>query len=269
MEERIQKVLAHAGFGSRRQVEALIRDERITINGKPARLGDRVGPEDSIRVDGDRVRIGARPVKRKVLLYHKPEGEICTRSDPGERATIFDHLPAVAGGRWVAVGRLDLNTSGLILLTSDGELANRLMHPSTGVQREYAARVLGRVTPAMLQRLKKGVRLAGGLAAFERIVEMGGRGANRWFRVTLREGRNRAVRRIWESQGVKVSRLIRLRYGPISLPKNLAKGRWRLLQAKDLEKLVAAAEPGAEDRKQARAGRARGRGGSGRRRTDA
>ncbi len=242
--ERLQKVLARAGYGSRRKIEELIREGRITVNGTVARLGDRVSPEDTVRVAGERVWIPGPARRPRVIAYHKPEGEICTRSDPGGRPTIFDSLPATKGGRWVSVGRLDINTSGLLLLTDDGELANRLMHPSTGIEREYAVRVLGEVKPVAIRRLLAGVRLPDGRAAFERIEDMGGRGVNHWYRVWIREGRHRAVRRLWESQRVKVSRLIRVRYGPIALPRDLRQGRWRELRAVDLDRLLAAVERG-------------------------
>jgi 23S rRNA pseudouridine2605 synthase len=246
MSERLQKVLARAGYGSRRKIEELIREGRITVNGTVARLGDRVSPEDTVRVEGERVRIPGPARRPRVIAYHKPEGEICTRSDPGGRPTIFDSLPPAREGRWVSVGRLDINTSGLILLTDDGELANRLMHPSTGIEREYAVRVQGEVKPATIRRLLAGVRLPDGRAGFEWIEDVGGRGVNHWYRVRLREGRHHAVRRIWESQRVRVSRLIRIRYGPIALPRDLHLGRWRELRAGDLDRLLAAVERGAK-----------------------
>ncbi len=237
MTEKLQKVLARAGFGSRRELEIWIADGRITVNGQPAQLGDRVGPEDTVKVDGrslsrDLIEGNEKP---RVILYHKREGEVSTRIDPEGRPTIFDQLPRVKNGRWVAVGRLDINTTGLILLTTDGELANGLMHPSSEVEREYAVRVLGEVDGELLQRLREGVTLDDGMAHFDQIIDAGGDGANHWYHVVLREGRNREVRRLWESQGIRVSRLIRVRYGPIALPRRLRLGRHEPL---DLEMVM-------------------------------
>jgi 23S rRNA pseudouridine2605 synthase len=227
MTEKLQKVLARAGFGSRRELEEWITGGRVSVNGKIATLGDRVGEQDVVRVDGHIIhRTRLRPVRRRVLMYHKPVGEVCTRSDPEGRPTVFDNLPRVTNGRWVAVGRLDINTSGLLLLTTDGELAFRLMHPSSELEREYAVRVLGEVSPETIEKLRTGVMLEDGEASFDEIVDGGGDGANHWYRVVLREGRNREVRRLWESQGVKVSRLIRVRYGNVTLPRFLRVGKW-------------------------------------------
>jgi len=240
--ERLQKALARAGFGSRREIEGWIREGRVVVNGSPARLGDRVVPGSRILIDGERARLPEAALRRRVVAYNKPEGEICTRSDPQGRPTVFEALPVGGDGKWVTVGRLDLNTSGLLLATNDGELAHKLMHPGSGVVREYAVRILGRVDAGMIGRLKRGVRLKDGMAAFDDVIDAGGKGANHWYRVRIREGRNRGVRRIWESQGVKVSRLIRIRYGPIELPRALKAGQWRELKGRDLEALVAAAE---------------------------
>lgn len=227
MAERIQKILAAGGFGSRREIEEWIRQGRIRVNGAPARLGDRIEVTDRVQLDGHVIRPFERaPSRRRVLLYHKPEGEVTTRSDPEGRPTIFDRLPSLRNGRWIPVGRLDINTSGLILLTTDGELAHRLMHPSSQVEREYAVRVLGSVDPDTAARLTEGVELEDGPAHFERLVEAGGEGANHWYHVVLREGRNREVRRLWESQGLRVSRLTRIRYGPIALPRSVRAGHW-------------------------------------------
>jgi len=227
MRERVQKILARTGIGSRRQIEEWIRCGRITINGLTARLGDCITHDDVVHVDAKRIRLSenASPDLR-VIAYHKPEGKLCTRSDPERRPTIFSDLPRLKRGRWVIVGRLDINSSGLILLTTDGELANRLMHPSTGIEREYAVRILGEVDKEMLARLKRGVMLEDGTASFDSIRDAGGQGANHWYHVVLREGRNREVRRLWESQGIKVSRLIRVRFGPVSLGRELRAGRW-------------------------------------------
>ena len=240
MTERLQKLLAHAGLGSRREIETWIAAGEVSVNGQVAKLGDQASPTDVIMVRGKLVSSAAPEVAR-VIAYHKPEGEVCTRSDPEGRDTVFTHLPVLRQGRWVAVGRLDLNTSGLLLFTTDGELANRLMHPSQELEREYAVRVLGEVTPAQLQAMQQGVTLEDGVAAFDRITPAGGSGANQWFHVVLREGRNREVRRLWESQELRVSRLMRLRYGPISLGTGLHSGRWRELEPAEMKQLYAAA----------------------------
>lgn len=223
--ERLQKVLARAGLGSRRQIERWIEEGRITINGELATLGARVTPEQTLRVDGRPVPTHAFQAKSRVLIYHKPEGEVCTRSDPQGRPTVFDKLPVLRGARWIAIGRLDFNTSGLLLFTTDGELANCLMHPSREIEREYAVRILGKVSDEMLARLKDGVMLEDGPARFDSIVDAGGAGANHWYHVTLKEGRNREVRRLWEALGVKVSRLMRVRFGPVNLPPHFHTGR--------------------------------------------
>jgi 23S rRNA pseudouridine2605 synthase len=223
--EKLQKVLARAGLGSRRQIERWIEEGRVTIDGQPATLGARVTPHQALRVDGRMVPAHAIQPKPRILIYHKPEGEVCTRSDPQGRPTVFDKLPALRGARWIAVGRLDFNTSGLLLFTTDGELANRLMHPSREIEREYAVRVLGKINDEMLARLKAGVMLEDGPAHFDAVVDAGGTGANRWYHVTLKEGRNREVRRLWEAVGVQVSRLMRIRFGPVTLPPHFHAGR--------------------------------------------
>ena len=223
--EKLQKVLARAGLGSRRQIEHWIEDGRITVDGVAVTLGARVIPGQAIRVDGRNVPTHAFQPKPRVLIYHKPEGEVCTRSDPQGRPTVFEKLPVLRGARWIVVGRLDYNTSGLLLFTTDGELANRLMHPSHEIEREYAVRVLGKVSDEMLARLKDGVMLEDGPARFDSVAEAGGAGANRWYHVVLKEGRNREVRRLWEAVGVKVSRLIRVRFGPVQLPPHFHAGR--------------------------------------------
>jgi len=225
MSEKLQKVLARSGVGSRREMEAWISAGRVTIDGKVATLGDRVLPTQAVRVDGHPVKLAAEADQIcRVIAYHKPEGEICSRTDPEGRPTVFDRLPKLRGARWIAIGRLDINTSGLLLFTTDGELANRLMHPKFEVEREYAVRVFGDVTDAMIQKLRTGVELEDGKAAFKKIKASGGEGINKWFHVTLTEGRNREVRRMWESQGAVVNRLIRVRYGDLMLPKHLPAG---------------------------------------------
>ncbi|MBD2809778.1 23S rRNA pseudouridine(2605) synthase RluB [Xenorhabdus sp. Vera] len=227
--EKLQKVLARSGHGSRREIEGYIQQGRISIDGKTATLGDRieVKPSVKIRLDGRILNI-KEPQKSvcRVLAYYKPEGELCTRHDPEGRPTVFDRLPRMQDARWIAVGRLDINTCGLLLFTTDGELANRLMHPSREVEREYAVRVFGEVDNAKLRQLTQGVQLEDGPASFKTITFKGGEGINQWYNVTLTEGRNREVRRLWESVGVQVSRLIRVRYGDIDLPKGLPRAGW-------------------------------------------
>ncbi len=239
MSERLQKFLASAGLGSRRQIEDWIRQRRIVVNGQPAQLGLSVSNADRIEIDGKPVRI-ARRQPRRVLAYYKPVGEMTTRRDPDGRPTVFDRLPPVHDGRWIAVGRLDLNTQGLLLLTNDGELANRLMHPSSRIDREYAVRVVGEVKPEQLQRLLEGIPLDDGLARFDEMREAGGEGVNHWYHVILREGRHREVRRLWESQGITVSRLIRVRYGPVVLRRGLHPGRWDELDEAEMAELMKA-----------------------------
>jgi 23S rRNA pseudouridine2605 synthase len=243
MVERLQKFLARAGYGSRRQIEEWIRAGRIRVNGRPVELGVSVGAQDRIEIDGKPVAVAvalSRPAPR-TILYHKPAGELTTRADPQGRPTVFDRLPPLKTARWIAVGRLDLNTDGLLLFTTDGELANRLMHPSSEIEREYAVRVLGAVAPDTLGQLLAGVELDDGRAAFTAVCDAGGSGANHWYHVTLKEGRNREVRRLWESQGVKVSRLIRVRFGPIGLPRELRPGRYRELTRPEVVVLYRAA----------------------------
>jgi 23S rRNA pseudouridine2605 synthase len=241
--ERLQKVLAAAGLGSRREIETWISEGRITINGRTAKLGDRIRGVDRISVDGRPVKALARgtETRHRVILYHKPEGELTTRKDPEGRPTVFEALPPLRGSRWVSVGRLDTNTSGLLIFTNDGALANKLMHPSSQIEREYAVRVLGKVTDEQLTMLKKGVRLEDGMAKFDDIAEAGGEGANHWYHVILREGRNREVRRLWEAVGLTVSRLIRVRFGTLALPRNLPRGAWRDATEEEISGLSSAA----------------------------
>ncbi len=235
MSEKLQKVLARAGKGSRREMETVISAGRVSVDGNVAYLGDRVEGTEQIRIDGHLVNLTTKEEELcRVLMYNKPEGEMCTRKDPEGRPTVFDRLPKLESGRWIAVGRLDINTSGMLLFTTDGELANRLMHPSQKVEREYAVRVFGEVDEAMLQRLRAGVKLEDGLARFQKITYRGGEGRNHWFHVVLSEGRNREVRRLWESQEAQVSRLIRVRYGDIELKRQLPLGGWTELPLKEV-----------------------------------
>jgi len=237
--EKLQKVLARAGLGSRRELEHWITDGRITVNGVVAKLGDRVLTGQDIRVDGHSLSAGARHgTRRRVILYSKPEGQVCTMADPEGRPTVFDHLPVLRNARWIVIGRLDFNTQGLLLFTTDGELANKLMHPSGEIEREYAVRVLGNVDAAMLARLRAGVQLDDGPAHFDDIRDAGGEGANHWYHVTLKEGRNREVRRLWEAVGAKVSRLIRVRFGPVTLPRMLRPGRWQEMDKEVMTALI-------------------------------
>jgi 23S rRNA pseudouridine2605 synthase len=236
--EKLQKVLARAGLGSRREMEIWISDGKVTVNRKVATLGDRVCPEDVIRIGKRRLTWPKESRIPQVICYHKPVGEICTRKDPQGRPTIFTKLPKLKGARWVSVGRLDINTAGLILLTDSGELANQLMHPAQEVEREYAVRVLGEISAGKLQKLQQGIMLDDGLAKFERLLEAGGEGANHWYHVVLREGRNREVRRMWEAVEVQVSRLIRIRYGPIQLPPGLKQGNSLPLTSGQVKELM-------------------------------
>ena len=238
MKERIQKLLSRAGYGSRREIERWIAAGDILVNGKPATVGQAVDERDQISLRGQRLHLSSRlQATTKVLMYNKPAGEVCTQHDPEGRKTVFAALPNVRAGRWIMIGRLDINTDGLLLFTTDGKLANKLMHPSSEVEREYAVRVLGAVDNEMLLRLQEGVELEDGKASFLRIIDAGGEGANHWYHVVLAEGRNREVRRLWESQGVKVSRLIRVRYGDVELPRYLRTGHHKELDVKETRKL--------------------------------
>ncbi|OAT46840.1 ribosomal large subunit pseudouridine synthase B [Proteus hauseri ATCC 700826] len=227
--EKLQKILARSGHGSRREIEGYLQEGRISIDGVKATLGDRIDVTTTakIRLDGRilSIREAQKDVCR-VLAYYKPEGELCTRSDPQGRPTVFQRLPRLNHARWIAVGRLDVNTSGLLLFTTDGELANRLMHPSREVEREYAVRVFGEIDDTKIRQLTRGVQLEDGPASFRSVSYRGGEGINQWYNVSLTEGRNREVRRMWEAVGVQVSRLIRVRYGDIDLPKGLPRGGW-------------------------------------------
>jgi len=243
MSEKVQKVLANAGLGSRRQIEDWIRSGRIRINGEIANIGDRMTTDMAVSIDGRPVKLVKSLTKKtRVLLYNKPEGEICTRADPEKRPTVFSHLPLLRNSRWITVGRLDINTQGLLLFTNNGELANKLMHPRTALEREYAVRVHGIVTPQILSNLKQGVKLEDGMGHFEKISEVGGEGSNRWFNVIVKQGRNRLVRRLWESQNVQISRLMRVRYGNITLPRNLHRGQWQEMEPLEVDQLLASLE---------------------------
>jgi 23S rRNA pseudouridine2605 synthase len=242
MAMRLQKWLAGAGVGSRRQIDAWIAAGRVEINGRTAQPGQKVTGSERIAIDGERLRVRpARGAKARVLLYHKPSGEVCTRADPAGRPTVFAALPRLTGARWISVGRLDIDTSGLLIFTTDGALANGLMHPSAELSRAYAVRVRGEVAPATLKRLRTGVPLEDGIARFETLEPAGGTGANRWYRATVREGRNRLVRRLWEAAGCEVSRLIRVQFGPLELPRRLPRGRYRELTAREVAGLYQAA----------------------------
>ncbi len=239
MSEKLQKVLARAGFGSRREVESWIAAGRIKVNGKIAQIGERVSDSDMILVDGKKLAPQNKiKEERRVLLYNKPEDEICTRDDPQGRPTVFTKLPPIKHGRWVSIGRLDINTTGLLLFTTDGELANKLTHPSSQIDREYAVRVMGEVTPEMVQNMHKGVMIDGHLCRFTDIQYYAGEGLNQWYHVVLMEGRNREVRKIWESQGVKVSRLKRVRFGPIFIPSTVKRGSYQELSSREVDKLA-------------------------------
>ena len=252
---RLQKLLAELGLGSRRTIEEWIRDGRVTVAGRTAQLGDRAGPEDEVRLDGRKLDLGRSTGAAELLLYYKPVGEVSTRRDPEGRPTVFERLPPPRSGRWISVGRLDVNTSGLLLLTTDGELAHRLMHPSSGIEREYLVRLRGRPGRDVVERLLAGIELEDGPARFSRITPdapeaaggnaNGSVGSHSTFRVVLHEGRKREVRRLWQAAGFEVSRLLRIRYGPIELPRDLRPGTARLAPPAVYTHLKAAAAAGA------------------------
>ena len=235
--ERLQKLMAAAGLGSRRALEKHIEAGEVRVNGDTARLGHTVRAGDTVEFGDRRWKVVARPLEHRTLIYNKPEGEVTTRSDPEGRPTVFDRLPKLRNARWVAVGRLDLNTTGLLLLTTDGELANTMMHPSSNVDREYACRIRGEATPEQIEALLHGVELDDGPASFSDIQPAGGSGENHWYHATIMEGRNREVRRLWASQGLVVSRLKRVRYGAAFLPKRLLVGKWHEIDPRDHEVL--------------------------------
>jgi len=237
--EKLQKVLAQAGLGSRRMMEAWIAEGRVIVNGEPATLGMRVIEGDLVKAERRTIRVGERDQAARVLLYHKPEGEIVSRDDPGKRVSVFDKLPKLRGQKWIAIGRLDFNTSGLLIFTTSGELANRLMHPRFEVEREYAVRVQGKMTESQVdQVLTQGVELDDGLVKFERLEDRGGEGFNHWYHVMLKEGRNRVVRRTFDALGLPVSRLIRVRFGIINLPPRLKRGMTAELGAGEVMQIL-------------------------------
>jgi 23S rRNA pseudouridine2605 synthase len=254
---KLHKVLADAGLGSRRDMEELIIAGRVSVNGEPAHIGQRILPADQVRINGKLIqrKVSTRPPR--VLVYHKPAGEIVSHNDPEGRPSVFEKLPSMKSAKWLAVGRLDFNTEGLLLFTTSGDLANRLMHPRYGIEREYAVRTLGELEEGMRQKLLSGVELEDGTAQFAKIADGGGEGVNRWYRVTIGEGRNREVRRMFEAVGLTVSRLIRTRYGVMTLPRGLKRGRWEeleenavrdLLNISGLEKLAGQAQQGTKGR---------------------
>ena len=236
---KLHKLLAQAGLGSRREMEELIAAGHATINGKVATLGDRAGPDDIIRVGKRTIHFKSDNRLPRVVLYHKPEGEIVSHDDPEGRPSVFDKLPQLRSSKWISIGRLDYNTSGLLIFTTDGELANRLMHPRFEVEREYAVRIMGRLTPEVIALLTTGVELEDGLAKFDHLSDQGGEGSNHWYRVILKEGRNREVRRMFEMVGMTVSRLMRVRFGPINLPPRLKRGKWMELDDAEIRRLLA------------------------------
>ncbi len=235
---RLQKLLARSGLGSRREMENMIAAGRVSINGVIATPGDRAGPGDMIRIDGKVIRLRMEARLPRVLIYHKPEGEIVSMRDPQGRPSVFEKLPHTKSSRWIAIGRLDFNTSGLLVFTTDGTLANRLMHPRFQMEREYAVRILGELTEEQITRLTIGIELEDGLAKFDQLLDEGGSGTNHWYRVILKEGRNREVRRMFEALGLTVSRLIRVRFGPVALPPRLRRGMWLELGSGEVERLL-------------------------------
>ena len=241
--ERLQKVLAAAGIASRREIEELVIAGRISVNGLPASLGQKIGPGDRVKLNGKLIPIKFAQRTPRVLIYHKPEGEIVSREDPEGRPTVFERLPILKKGRWIAVGRLDFNTSGLLLFTTDGGLANKLMHPRYEMEREYAVRLLGQLSEEQIAQLQTGVELEDGPARFHSIRDEGGEGVNHWYRVTLSEGRNREVRRMFEAFGLTVSRLMRVRYGPVELPSRLKRGMWEDMAVEDVCALAGLPKP--------------------------
>lgn len=235
---KLQKLLAQKGLGSRREMETLIASGQVKLNSHTAVIGDRAGPGDVIRIGRRTIRVHVEEELPKVLLYHKPEGEIVSRNDPQDRPSVFDKLPYLRSSKWIAIGRLDFNTSGLLIFTNDGALANRMMHPRFEMEREYAVRILGELTEEQMKQLTTGVTLEDGEAAFTYLADQGGEGANHWYRVILKEGKNREVRRMFEAIGLTVSRLMRVRFGPINLPPRIKRGQWLELDEKESRRLL-------------------------------
>lgn len=236
--QRLQKVLALSGFGSRRDMEELIASGRVTVNGEPAKVGMTVSASDIVRIDKRAVKLQTEPQLPRVLIYHKLEGEIVSQDDPEKRASVFEKLPRIRGAKWVSIGRLDINTSGLMMFTTSGELANYFMHPRYEVEREYAVRVMGELSEEQMVQLTQGIELEDGIAAFDVLQDRGGEGSNHWYQVILREGRNREVRRLFEAVGLMVSRLMRVRFGPVSLPPRLKRGQMLALEDKEIRELL-------------------------------
>ncbi len=247
--QKLQKVLAQSGLGSRRAMEEVIKAGKVKVNGEPATLGMRVTTEDLIQVGRRQIKFKVTSRLPRVIVYHKVDGEIVSRDDPQGRRSVFEKLPVIRSAKWLAVGRLDFNTGGLLIFTTSGELANRLMHPRFEVEREYAVRLFGTLTPAQIQELKKGVRLSDGDAKFDVLEDQGGEGRNRWYRAVLKEGRNRVVRRMFEALGLQVSRLMRVRFGIVALPPRLKRGNWIELKEAEISELLewAGSTPEAED----------------------
>lgn len=236
--ERLHKMLAASGVGSRRDMEALIEAGAVTVNGETAKVGDRVKPGDLVKVKGRAVKLVWEEVLPKVMIYHKQEGEIVTRDDPEGRPSVFDKLPRLKGQRWISVGRLDFNTEGLLIFTTSGELANRLSHPRYEVEREYAVRILGELGKEQMDQLTAGIELEDGIAQVESIYSLGGEGANQWYQLVIREGRNREVRRLFEAIGLTVSRLIRVRFGPVAMPPKVKRGMFLDLSDSQVRELL-------------------------------